>query len=150
MVDSENSDDSDYVYESAPDSGSADEACDDVGDEVAEWELSALDEVSEEGTINEKMEKVVELCSCSACGEPASRQKLSLFLQNLENMDKEQRRLCLMTSLAMLRTTCSTKAMRKRFTYVLPVAGTVCRDVYAAAFGFSVRTLTLSCEGLLT
>jgi hypothetical protein len=120
---SDSSNDSDYVYESAPDSGSDDEPCDDVGGDDIEWEFSALDEVTVENTIKGKMEKMVNLYSCCACGKPESRQKLNSFLQNLENMDMEHRRLCLMTSLALLRTMCSTTAMRERFTYILPVAG---------------------------
>jgi hypothetical protein len=34
--------------------------------------------------------------------------------------------------------------MRKRFKYILPVAGAVCRDVYAPAFGLSVQTIMRS------
>jgi hypothetical protein len=50
----DSSNDSDYVYESAPDSGSDDEPCDDVGGDVIEWEFSTLDEVLVENIINGK------------------------------------------------------------------------------------------------
>jgi hypothetical protein len=133
--------DSDYEYQSSLESDEELEPCEEVGSDVDDMEYSALDHVLVHETIQQKVVKILAACTCSSNCVEDSQQKVAIFLQNLDNMDKEQSRLCLMTSLAMLRTMASDKAKRKRFAYQLPIVGIVCRDVYATAYGISARTL---------
>jgi hypothetical protein len=144
------SEDSDYVYESQLDSGSDVEPCNDLGDDIDDddVEYCALEEIADEPSIKESLDKIIQSCSCSSSCVDKSQQKLIVFLQNISNMHKEQQRLSLMTSLAMLRAMCSDTAKRKRFAFQLPIVGTVCRDVFASAYGLSVRTLMRSLKSI--
>jgi hypothetical protein len=56
-------------------------------------------------------------------------------------MDKEQKRASVMTTLAVLRTFTNETSLRKRFTYRLPVVGSICREVFATAYEISTRSI---------
>ncbi|KDO27528.1 hypothetical protein SPRG_06795 [Saprolegnia parasitica CBS 223.65] len=137
-LDGDPSSDSDYV----------------AGDDLSSSESSSAgsgleDEPKSDDEYMTQNTKVVQLVNYACCAKRCifgRTEEMDLFISSLDEMSKELRHACILTSLSISismerKRKSRSKGVRARYTYVMPYLGAVCKQAFEACFEISTGSL---------
>ncbi|OQR93467.1 hypothetical protein ACHHYP_02512 [Achlya hypogyna] len=136
-LDGDPSSDSDYVAAEASESSSSESGLGVAADD---------DEPDEYVTQNTKVVQLVNYACCAKRCIFGRTEEMDLFVASLDEMSKELRHACILTSLSISislgrKRKSRSKGVRSRYGYVMPYLGAVCKQAFEACFEISTGSL---------